>query len=245
VGKAEAGTPMRDPERLLVSHDAGKTFDSPIALHVINAVAFSADGATLSVGSDDGLFVSSDAGKTFAKVGDAAYIDSLYFDRAELMVGGYFHGVEAGMHGVGISSDGGATITQWMLLNQVVHPLACDATAMSAIKCKDLWPDWEREILGISDDPSAASAGSTGGAGTAGRSPSAGAASAAVGGGGAQATAPAAPARANSSCSLHATIPAAPGSSCAGLVAGLASAWLLGRRRSQRERDQRRLGAVL
>jgi photosystem II stability/assembly factor-like uncharacterized protein len=246
VAKAEAGTPMRDAERLLVSHDAGKTFESPISLHVINAVAFSADGGRLSVGSDDGLFVSSDAGNTFAKVGDAAYIDSLYFDRGELMVGGYFHGVEAGMHGVGISRDGGATMTPWMLLNQVVHPLACDSTAMSAIKCEDLWPDWEREILGIIDDPSAARAGGTA-AGTgapraAGTSPSAGAAAAAVGGGGAHTTVPAAPASAHaSSCSLHSTIPAPPGSSYIGLVAGLACAWLLRRRRSQRECDERRL----
>ncbi|HTU62563.1 MAG TPA: hypothetical protein VMF89_29080, partial [Polyangiales bacterium] len=131
VAKAEAAMPMRDAERLLVSHDAGKTFDSPISLHVINAVAFSADGATISVGSDDGLFVSSDAGASFERVGAAAYIDSLYLDDAELMVGGFFHGIEAGMHGVGISSDGGATMTPWMLLNQVVHPLACDATAMA------------------------------------------------------------------------------------------------------------------
>jgi photosystem II stability/assembly factor-like uncharacterized protein len=257
VAKAEAQNAMFDPERLLVSHDAGKTFDSPITLHVINAVAFSDDGATLSVGSDDGLFVSSDAGKTFAKVGAAAFIESLSFDHGELMVGGYFHGVEAGTHGVGISGDGGATMTQWMLLNQVVHPLACDPTAMSAIDCKQLWPDWEREILGISDDPSAAGAGGTaagsgtmgnspadtGAVRTAGMPPSADAATAAVSGGGAgdsaQPTVAAAPASAHASgCSVHTLIPAPPGSNFVGL-AGLACAWLLNRRRSPFRRHRR------
>jgi hypothetical protein len=236
VAKAEAGMPMVDPERLLVSHDAGKTFESPISLHVINAVAFSADGATVSVGSDDGLFVSSDAGRTFSQVGDAAYIDSLYLNGDELMVGGFFHGVEAGVHGVGISSDGGATMTPWMLLNQVVHPLACDSTAMAAVTCKDLWPDWEREILGTSEGSSGADAGSRASgmvaAGTAATSPSAGAVSAAVGGRGARDLPPTATSRKQtSSCSFHAPI-SARGSSCSSLLAALACAWLLRRRSS-------------
>jgi hypothetical protein len=237
VAKAEAGMQMVDAERLLVSHDAGKTFDSPISLQVINAVSFSADGATVSVGSDDGLFVSSDAGKTFSRVGDAAYIDSLYLDGDALMVGGFFHGVEAGVHGVGISSDGGATMTPWMLLNQVVHPLACDSTAMAAITCKDLWPDWEREILGTDDEPSATNAGSTasgaGTAGTAGMSPSAGGASAAVGGRGTRDMPPAATSRKRaSSCSFQAPSSAPHGTSCVSLLAALACAWLLRRRSS-------------
>ena len=226
VAKAEAAMPMQDVERLLVSRDAGKTFDSPISLHVINAVAFSEDGTKLSVGSDDGLFVSSDAGETFARVGDAAYIDSLYLDDGELMVGGFFHGVEAGMHGVGISSDGGATMTPWMLLDQVARPLACDPTAMAALTCKDLWPDWEREILGTSAGSSAADAGST-----ASDKSTAGAASAAVSGRSARAMAPAASSNAQaSSCSLHSPISTSPGSSSFGVMAGLACAWLLRRR---------------
>jgi len=237
VAKAEAGMPMDDPERLLVSHDAGKTFESTISLHVINAVAFSADGAALSVGSDDGLFVSSDAGETFSQVGDAAYIDSLYMDGDELMVGGFFHGVEAGVHGVGISSDGGATMTPWMLLDQVVHPLACDSTAMAAISCKDLWPDWEREILSTSGGSSATNAGSgasgVGAADAAGASPSAGTASAAVGGRDARDLPQAATSRKRaSSCSFHAPISAPRSSSGVGLLAGLACAWLLRRRSS-------------
>jgi photosystem II stability/assembly factor-like uncharacterized protein len=234
VAKAEAANPTLDAERLLVSHDAGKSFDNPISLNVINAVAFSSDGATVSVGSDDGLFVSTDAGKTFERVGDAAYIDSLYLDGGELMVGGYFHGVEAGIHGVGVSSDGGATMTQWMLLNQVVQPLACDATSTSAITCKDLWPDWEREILGASGASGTSGAGGApstlGDAGTAGQG-AAGAGgnmSAAVGG---MPKPAAAASTGTSSCSLHMTARSEPG--CVSFVAGLACAWLLKRRRQR------------
>ena len=246
VAKGEAGNPMATPERLLVSHDGGETFDNPISLQVINAAVFNADGATLTVGSDDGLFVSTDSGETFTKVGDAAYIDSLNFDRGELMVGGYFRGVEAGLHGVGISSDGGATWTPWMLLNQVVQPLACEASATSATQCEHQWPDWEREILGMGDDPSAAGTGGTTPetrmAGAAGRSSDAGASGAALGGDGARTAGPPASGIEHAaSCSLETSTRAAPGSRHRGFVAGLAGVCLLSLRRSQRSRRRRRV----
>lgn len=151
AAKAEAANPMVDPERLLVSHDGGMTFTSPMSWKVLNAVSFSADGKSLRVASDEGLFASTDGGKTFTQVGMSQYVDTLFDDNGTLLVGGYWRGVTAGMPGVGSSSDGGATLSLWMNLTDVVHPLACDPNQRSAQLCAALWPDWEREILGIVD----------------------------------------------------------------------------------------------
>jgi uncharacterized protein (TIGR03382 family) len=168
VAKAEAANPMVDRERIMVSHDGGMTFTSPMKWHVLNAVSFSKDGKTLRVASDDGLFASTDGGMTFTQVGAAQYVDTLFENDGTLLVGGYWRGVASGITGVGASTDGGATLSQWMNLTDVVHPLACDPTRRSAQLCAALWPDWEREILGIVDTGPAAGNGTAAVGGSAG-----------------------------------------------------------------------------
>jgi MYXO-CTERM domain-containing protein len=246
VAKAEAANPMIDPERLMVSHDGGMTFTSPMKWHVLNAVSFSKDGKTLRVASDDGLFASTDGGVTFTQVGMAQYVDTLFENDDTLLVGGYWRGVASGMPGVGASTDGGATLSQWMNLTDVVHPLACDPSQRSAQLCAALWPDWEREILGIIDTGTAAA-----GSGPAANSGSAGNSAPAAGSGGAAATAPNAGTSATSGGSAGqaaTTPPTAPEKSGCSIAevgetesSGAAIVWALafglatlGRRRHQR-----------
>jgi hypothetical protein len=235
VAKAEAENPGQQAERLLVSQDGGKTFESPLSLKVINTAAFSADGKTLWVGSDDGLFTSTDSGKTFARVGTAEYIDTLYDASGTLLVGGYWMGAAAGMPGVGVSSDGGATLQPWMGLKQVTHPAACDPSTKTAALCATLWPDWEREILGILDTGAAGGAALAAGSGSAlpsssgagSRARPAAGSGGAVGGpslvptvGTAGANAPTTPSPQSSGCSVR------PGSAVTGR-AGWFCTWLL------------------
>jgi MYXO-CTERM domain-containing protein len=238
VGKAEAADPIQDPERLLVSHDGGKTFDSPISFHVISAVTWSADGSTLWIGSDDGLFRSTDNGKTFAQIGGAAYVSCLRVEEGQLLVGGYWRGIMAGMPGIGVSTDGGATLDQWMGLSQVLQPLQCDPSSMTAVTCATLWPDWEREILGIYDTGAGGAGGAGGASAAAGSGGTAGAAAPAAGSGGAGG---ASAGSVGGGAAPAASKPASSGCSVGGAGSDVSAAWLaalalgmVGRRRLRR-----------
>ena len=202
VAKAEASNPVQTPERLLVSNDAGANYRSPISLHVLNAAVFSADGKQLWVGSDDGLFVSSDDGESFVQVGPAQYVDSLLAADGKLYLGGYYLGVSAGTTGVGVSSDGGQSFETWMQLTQVTQPAQCAPTTMTGTLCEALWLDWEREILSaVAGAPAAGSGGSGAAGAAAGGAGGAGAAAAGAGVGGAAAAGMSAPAKTGGGCS--------------------------------------------
>lgn len=151
IGMAESSDPIARRERLLVSHDGGKTFVSPISLRVISSVAFSADGKTLWVAADEGLFRSTDNAEHFERVSEAEYLSCVQVRGDELLVCGFYRGIPAGLQGVGKSSDGGKTFDAYMQLNDVTQPIQCDDAAMTAVTCKPLWKDWQREILGILD----------------------------------------------------------------------------------------------
>jgi hypothetical protein len=150
VAKAEAGNPAV-AERLLVSHDAGKSFSDPLKTHVITAVAWSADGNTLWVAADEGLWRSSDGAQSFQRVGPAEYVSCVLERDGQLLACGFYRGVSAGYPGIGVSSNGGETFERWMGLTDVVQPLLCGADSATATACAALWTDWQREILGSVD----------------------------------------------------------------------------------------------
>ena len=146
--KAEASDPAQ-PERLLISRDAGASFTEALKARVITSVEWSHDGATVWVGADEGLWRSTDAGQNFQRVGPAEFVSCLKERGGALLVCGYYNGVSAGRPGIGISHDGGATFERWMLLQDVTEPLACTPDKPTAGTCAQLWIDWQREILGV------------------------------------------------------------------------------------------------
>ena len=150
IAKAEAGNPA-DPERLLVSHDAGEHFSEALRARVITAVTWSGDGKRSWVAADEGLFRSDDDGRSFERVGGAEYVSCVVERDAELLACGFYRGVSAGHPGIGVSHDGGETFEHWMQLNEVMQPLECPADSATAGACAPLWTDWQREILGTLD----------------------------------------------------------------------------------------------
>jgi photosystem II stability/assembly factor-like uncharacterized protein len=147
VGMGETVDPASMPERLVVSHDGGKTFSNAMTATVITAISWSDDGKTLYVASDEGLFRSSDEAKTFNRVGVAEYLSCATVRDGALLVCGYYKSIAAGNPGIGISMDGGETFTHYMNLNEVAKPLECAAQSATGTACSLPWTDWERELL--------------------------------------------------------------------------------------------------
>ena len=213
LAKANAADPALMTERLLVSRDGGKSFESPIQLHTITAVEWSADGQRSWLATDDGLYVSTDAARSFARVGTAELVSCVHERAGALYVCGWYEGVQSGMPGVGISMDHGESFERYMNMSQVLAPLPCEHGSDASVTCEQPWIDWQREILGYA--PGSAGAGAAGsGRPTTGTG---GAAAPAAGSGGSPPSA-AAPASDGSGCAL------AP-SRTRGLPLG--AAWLL------------------
>ncbi|HEY2733284.1 MAG TPA: hypothetical protein VGI70_04830 [Polyangiales bacterium] len=148
IAMAQAADPIGDKERLLVSHDAGKTFANVGMFSVITQVLWSSDKQSIYVASDEGLLKSTDDGATFARVGVAEYLSCVIEHDDVILTCGYYKSIPEGSIGIGMSSDGGETFTEYMDLNNVRMPLSCPASAPTASTCAPLWVDWQREILG-------------------------------------------------------------------------------------------------
>src|SRR6185312_2492852 len=94
-------------ERLLVSRDGANSFDSPLSLYAISAASWSEDGARAWVASEEGLYLSTDAGRSFARVGPGELLTCVRELAGRLYTCGFFNGIAAQDQGVGVSDDGG------------------------------------------------------------------------------------------------------------------------------------------
>jgi hypothetical protein len=148
IAKAHADDQVARKERLLVSRDGGQTFETPIMLHVLTAVAWSADRKTLWLATDDGLYRSTDDAHSFERVGIIDLVSCVIEHEGRLLACGWYEGLAAGNPGIGVSADGGETFQDWMQLNEVLQPLQCDTSTPTGMICEALWTDWQREILG-------------------------------------------------------------------------------------------------
>jgi hypothetical protein len=145
-----AHTIARDPstanERLLLSHDGGRTFSSPFDAERIYDVSFATGSDTLWVGTIMALWRSPDAGKTFEKIaGQQVILSCVTEHEGALWACGYFGN---GSDGLSISSDGGGAFQTRMDFADVSQPITCPASAPTAATCSTPWVDWQREILG-------------------------------------------------------------------------------------------------
>jgi hypothetical protein len=141
---------------LLLSEDAGATFK--IALHMAGAMfgfAQSADGATVWAGSgdaDEGLYRSTDRGRTFTAVAKAP-IFCLHRSAQKLFTcSNPFtdHG-----YAIGSSTDEGTTVTPLIGFADVLGPVACDAGAGAS--CGKTWTAMHATLTTQTQSPPAAS----------------------------------------------------------------------------------------
>ncbi len=142
---------------LLASEDGGATFN--VVLHMAGAMfgfAQSADGATVWAGSgdaDEGLYRSTDRGRTFAPVAKAP-IFCLHRSKEKLFsCSNPFteHG-----YAIGVSTDDGTTLSPLIGFADVLGPVACDAGAGAS--CDKSWTAMHATLTTQTTAPSAASA---------------------------------------------------------------------------------------
>jgi photosystem II stability/assembly factor-like uncharacterized protein len=148
--------------RLLVTRDAGATFEKPFAGGPMLGFALTPDGTTIYLGGlDDGLWVGPSDTLVFERRSDLPLqcllhtADALYACSSDL----------AGGFTVGASTDGGYTFSPRLFLSSVRGPLACDAASATAA-CASDWPTTAQR-LGI-DGVGGGSANGSNGAGASG-----------------------------------------------------------------------------
>ena len=131
--------------RLLVTRDAGQSFQEHYAGGPMLGFALSPDGSRVYLGGlEDGLWTAGSATLTFEQRSElpiqclAATADALY--ACSNTMGGF---------ALGASRDDGTTFTPLLQLEDVRGPLACSPQA-SVARCDAEWPDLARR-LGVPD----------------------------------------------------------------------------------------------
>jgi hypothetical protein len=142
---ANLGTGVRD--RLFVSRDGARSFESVATFDKLEAFVIDASGTTLHVGARDGLWRSVDAGATFERQ-HSMPVHCLTRDRDRLFV----CDDQDGRTGVSISLDDGRTLESLFRFVEVTARVDCAADTVAASACAAPWLDWQRELnAGFSD----------------------------------------------------------------------------------------------
>lgn len=184
---ARAGNrePTTTPERLLVSRDGGKTWNSPLGITLLSGLAFSADGSKAWAVGQDGLYESTDELATFNKLGEAISMSYVAEHEGRLLVAGYYKGFTMTDNGVGMMRAEPDAYESFMQLSEVNATVACDVHSETTVTCAALWLDWQRELstgqfgpdggvpmdAGNAGGPPAAGSGGAGAAGSAAAMP--------------------------------------------------------------------------
>jgi hypothetical protein len=146
LAHAVFGDATMGPDRVLVSNDAGKTWNNPTSATSVFDGAFSADGEKAWVASIDALLRSDDAGKSFAKVEGTERMTCVVPRDAELDACGWY---AMGKDGIATSKDSGESFSGWMAFTDVDESVQCADTTDTASICAMLWRDWQFEIFHI------------------------------------------------------------------------------------------------
>jgi hypothetical protein len=131
------------PARLLRSDDGGKSLVNVMTLVAPKSVAMSPDGATVWVGGQDGVFRSTDHGKTFTRIASAGVtqVACLAVHEGRLFACGYANDA----FGVLVSSDAGDSFSSFLRFPDVKEPLDCSPETMSGRACATRFEDWRIE----------------------------------------------------------------------------------------------------
>ena len=155
LGAVHAYLGTQTPDRLLLSRDSGKSWDSVLMASTFDAFALRPSDHMLWVGSPAGLWRSSDLAGTLTQI-QSGSISCLAWVGAQLFV---CDGTGPS-GGLSISNDDGATLERVMSFVQVASMLACPATSTVTRLCQSAWTDWQHEIMPVeSVDAAAADSG--------------------------------------------------------------------------------------
>ncbi len=141
-----ANSPGLDDSRLLVSRDAGDSFEVALTLPELRGADYDADGR-LWAAARDGLYQALAPGLGFERVSAASELGCVSAEAGGLFVCGHYAGVEAARSGVGVSLDAGQTFEPLLDFGSVTAPVACEPSSLTATLCAQAWLDWELEML--------------------------------------------------------------------------------------------------
>lgn len=153
IAKATASEPMQMPERLLVSRDAGASFDSPLAVFALVDAAFEqmADGVRVWVAGKQGLWRSDTALESFEQLPDSEEMTCVVQHGDQMLACGKYAGLtaaaQAGKNGVGVLGASGV-FEPFMGIAEVVEPVQCAEDSTTPTTCAQPWQDFQREVQG-------------------------------------------------------------------------------------------------
>jgi len=142
-----ANSPGLDDARLLVSSDAGDSFDVALERPEIRGADYDAE-RRLWVAARDGLYRGDLAAGAFERVSAASELGCVNALAEGLLVCGHYAGVDAARSGVGVSRDGGQSFEALLDFDRVEVHVACAEGSPTAALCAQPWRDWQAELLG-------------------------------------------------------------------------------------------------
>jgi photosystem II stability/assembly factor-like uncharacterized protein len=142
-----ANSPGLDSSRLLVSRDAGDTFEVRFERPEIRGAGY-AEGGTLWVAARDGLYGSNADLSAFAQTSLASELGCVGERAGSLFVCGHYAGANSAQFGIGVSTDGGQSFERWLDFSDVTAPVECSPESLTTSLCARPWLDWQTEMLG-------------------------------------------------------------------------------------------------
>jgi hypothetical protein len=140
-GLVQADETTDSHDRVLLSADFGKTWKDLLTAHRVEAFVSDDTGTKLWVGARDGLWRSSDAGKTWQHP-QAEPVHCLLRRGSRLYACDEHHTLA----GVSFSDDNGDSMQALMHFTDVTQMVGCPVTSSVAIACSGPWADWQREL---------------------------------------------------------------------------------------------------
>jgi hypothetical protein len=141
-----ANSPGLDDARLLVSRDAGDSFEVTFTLPELRGADYDDDGR-LWVAARDGLYraLAPDAG--LEQISEASELGCVSATGGGLLVCGHYAGVEGARFGVGVSLDAGQSFEPLLDFDGVTAPVVCGPSSLTTSQCAQPWHDWQLELL--------------------------------------------------------------------------------------------------
>lgn len=135
------------PDRVLVSRDAGETFATLLEAMYLQSASFSSDGRLAYAAGNEGFYRSNPELTSAAAIGEAQFVSYVTAHDDALYLCGNHSGFDPASAGVGVSTDDGRSFERMMAFTEVKQTVACAEAGDTSRACKQLWADWQVEVL--------------------------------------------------------------------------------------------------
>ncbi|HKP61322.1 MAG TPA: hypothetical protein VJV78_31555 [Polyangiales bacterium] len=136
-----------DPDRLLISRDGGASWQTLMQAPSLLGAGFSIDGTTAFVAGNEGFYRSNMQLTEAVAVGDAQFVSQVSTHGDALYLCGNHSGFDPINAGVGVSRDDAESFSRLMAFTEVKRTVSCAADSKTSRLCKNLWTDWQIEVL--------------------------------------------------------------------------------------------------